>query len=73
MKIMNTVYGFAGHSVVPTLALIHSNVARRYVIMFTKELSENKSQFSDYIQKKTWDIDAPEIVLCEIDSVGDFV
>lgn len=73
VKIMNTVYGFAGHSVVPTLALIHSNIARRYVIMFTKELLENKSQFSDYIEQKTWDIDAPEIILFEIDSVGDFV
>ncbi len=73
MDNMNVVYGFAGHSVVPTLALIHSNIARRYVIMFTRELSENKSQFSDYIEQKTWDGDAPEIVLCEIDSVGDFV
>ena len=73
MENMNVVYGFAGHSVVPTLALIHSNIARRYVIMFTRELSENKSQFNDYIEQKTWDIDAPEIVLCEIDSVGDFV
>ena len=42
MDYMDTVYGFAGHSIVPTLALMHSNIAERYVFMFTEELKENK-------------------------------
>jgi hypothetical protein len=41
--------------------------------MFTKELSDSKSQFSDYIKNKNWDGEGPEIVLHEIDTVGDFV
>mgnify|MGYP002877683719 CR=1 FL=1 len=73
LKNLEVVYCFAGHSVVPTLALIHSNIAQRYVIMFTKELSDSKSQFSDYIKNKNWDGEGPEIVLHEIDTVGDFV
>ena len=51
---MDTVYGFAGHSIVPTLALIHSKIAHRYVFMFTEELSENKLMFERYLKQKIW-------------------
>ena len=69
---MDTVYGFAGHSIVPTLALIHSKIAQRYVFMFTEELNENKLMFERYLKQKIWDDDEPEIVLYTIGPVGDF-
>ena len=69
---MDTVYGFAGHSIVPTLALIHSKIAHRYVFMFTEELSENKLMFERYLKQKIWEDDEPEIVLYTIGAVGDF-
>ena len=44
MKPYDTVFSMAGHSVLPILALIHSNLSKRYVVMFSKELSENMEQ-----------------------------
>ena len=72
MKIMDTVYGFAGHSIVPALALIHSKIADRYVLMFTEELEDNRKMFEQYLEQKQWDGKAPEILLPSIGSVGDF-
>ena len=72
MKIMHTVYGFAGHSIVPALALIHSKIADRYVLMFTDELEDNRQMFERYLEQKLWDGIAPEILLPSIGSVGDF-
>ena len=72
MKIMDTVYGFAGHSIVPALALIHSKIADRYVLMFTEELEDNRQMFERYLEQKQWDGIAPEILLPSIGSVGDF-
>ena len=72
MKNMDTVYGFAGHSIIPALALIHSNVASRYVFMFTEELEVNRSIFEAYLEQKAWEDKAPEISLRTIGSIGDF-
>lgn len=72
MDYMDTVYGFAGHSIVPTLALIHSNIADRYVFMFTEELKENKLMFERYLKQKKWEGNEPKIVLHSIGSVGNF-
>jgi hypothetical protein len=72
MRIMETVYGFAGHSIVPALALIHSKIADRYVLMFTEELEDNRQMFERYLEQKQWDSKEPEILLLSIGSVGDF-
>ena len=72
MKIMDTVYGFAGHSIVPALALIHSKFADRYVLMFTDELEDNRQMFEQYLEQKQWDGKPPEILLTSIGSVGEF-
>ena len=72
MKNMDTVYAFAGHSIVPTLALIHSNIADRYVFMFTEELKENKLMFERYLKQKKWEENEPNIVLQTIGPVGKF-
>ena len=72
MRIMETVYGFAGHSIVPALALIHSKIADRYVLMFTEELEDNRQMFERYLEQKQWDRKEPEILLLSIGSVGDF-
>ena len=72
MKNMDTVYGFAGHSIIPALALIHSNVASRYVFMFTEELEVNRSIFEAYLEQKAWEDKSPEISLRTIGSIGDF-
>ena len=72
MRIMDTIYGFAGHSIVPALALIHSKIADRYVLMFTEELEDNRQKFERYLEQKQWDEKEPEILLLSIGSVGDF-
>lgn len=69
---MDTVYAFAGHSIVPTLALLHSNMANRYVFMFTEELKENKFMFERYLKQKKWEDNKPDIILKTIGSVGNF-
>ena len=72
MRVMDTIYGFAGHSIVPALALIHSKIAYRYVLMFTEELEDNRQMFERYLEQKQWDEKEPEILLLSIGSVGDF-
>lgn len=72
MSNMDTVYAFAGHSIVPTLALLHSNMANRYVFMFTEELKENKFMFERYLKQKKWEDNKPDIILKTIGSVGNF-
>jgi len=73
MKPYDTVFSMAGHSVLPILALIHSNLSKRYVVMFSKELSENMESFEMYLDQKRWDIPQPNIECLAITSVGDFV
>ena len=72
MRVMDTIYGFEGHSIVPALALIHSKIAYRYVLMFTEELEDNRQMFERYLEQKQWDEKEPEILLLSIGSVGDF-
>lgn len=72
MRVMDTIYGFAGHSIVPALALIHSKIADRYVLMFTEELEDNRQMFERYLEQKQWVEKEPEILLLSIGSVGDF-
>ena len=62
MRVMDTIYGFAGHSIVPALALIHSKIAYRYVLMFTEELEDNRQMFERYLEQKQWDEKEPEIL-----------
>ena len=73
MKPYDTVFSMAGHSVLPILALIHSNISKRYVVMFSKELSENMESFEMYLAQKRWDTSQPHIECIAISSVGDFV
>ena len=72
MKIMDTVYGFAGHSIVPALALIHSKIADRYVLMFTEELEGNRQMFEQYLEQKQWDGKPPEILYLPLDLLAIF-
>ena len=46
----------------PALALIHSNVASRYVFMFRK-VEVNRSIFEAYLEQKAWENKAPEIAV----------
>ena len=72
MTPFDTVFSMAGHSTVPVLALIHSGISTRYVIIFTEELEGNMEHFESYLEQKEWGENAPKVKCISIGSIGDY-
>jgi hypothetical protein len=72
MTPFDTVFSMAGHSTVPVLALIHSGISTRYIIIFTEELQENMNHFESYLEQKEWGDEAPHVKCLTIGSIGDY-
>ena len=72
MTPFDTVFSMAGHSTVPVLALIHSGISARYIIIFTEELEENMHHFESYLEQKEWGEEAPHVKCLNIGTIGDY-
>lgn len=72
MTPFDTVFSMAGHSTVPVLALIHSGISTRYIIIFTEELEQNMNHFESYLEQKEWGEEAPHVKCLKIGSIGDY-
>lgn len=72
MTPFDTVFSMAGHSTVPVLALIHSEISTRYVIIFTEEMKGNMEHFESYLEQKEWGENPPKVKCISIGSIGDY-
>ena len=72
MTPFDTVFSMAGHSTAPILALIHSGISTRYIIIFTEELEENMNHFESYLEQKEWGENPPNVKCVSIGSIGDY-